>query len=450
MGLSFVLGGLMSATPLQSFAAGAALCATSLGTTFSILGASGLTATRLGTVLTSAAMLDDVVGLILVQVISNLGGSDSEFTAITVVRPIAVSFGLVIFLLLVCRFAVTPGTRLFQKHRGKAANLPFSARVNPNYVALLIHTGVLLGFVAGATYAGTSGLFAVYLAGASIRWWDDSFLATQDRDKPSSSAQSASSNDVSQDTTSPIEQRDGSDRSAGEKDTSQSDAIQQEPKDQGSPNIDMSDKDTQQPSGSFIYEKYYSVVVERILKPFFFVSLPPPLNPILPKTITLTSKSQASIGFAIPITKMFQADIVWRGIIYTILMLLGKLLTGLWLVRFDIRIPLGVGSPFPAGCSPWGWLKRPAQSQSQSTPSTISDRDPTTQQSSPASPQPQPQSTQLNPKSPLLKPLSLYPASILGSAMVARGEIGFLISSLAESNGIFAQPPSSSSWKSVV
>jgi hypothetical protein len=40
------------------------------------------------------------------------------------------------------------------------------------------------------------------------------------------------------------------------------------------------------------------------------------------------------------------------------------------------------------------------------------------------------------------KPISLYPASILGLAMVARGEIGFLISSLAESNGIFASTTS--------
>lgn len=36
------------------------------------------------------------------------------------------------------------------------------------------------------------------------------------------------------------------------------------------------------------------------------------------------------------------------------------------------------------------------------------------------------------------KPKSLYPPSILGLAMVARGEIGYLIASLAESQGIFS------------
>jgi len=61
------------ASSLQAFAAGAALCSTSLGTTFSVLQASGLSRTRLGAVLASAAMLDDVVGLIMVRIITGLG-----------------------------------------------------------------------------------------------------------------------------------------------------------------------------------------------------------------------------------------------------------------------------------------------------------------------------------------------------------------------------------------
>lgn len=45
------------------------------------------------------------------------------------------------------------------------------------------------------------------------------------------------------------------------------------------------------------------------------------------------------------------------------------------------------------------------------------------------------------------KPVSLYPASILGLAMVARGEIGFLISSLAETKGVFNTGEASSESK---
>jgi Kef-type K+ transport system membrane component KefB len=58
MALSFTLQGFMpDITPVQAFAAGAALCSTSLGTTFTILSTSGLNQSRVGVVLSSAAMM---------------------------------------------------------------------------------------------------------------------------------------------------------------------------------------------------------------------------------------------------------------------------------------------------------------------------------------------------------------------------------------------------------
>lgn len=41
-----------------------------------------------------------------------------------------------------------------------------------SYTPFVLHTITLLGFVIASTYAGTSNLFAAYLAGASISWWD--------------------------------------------------------------------------------------------------------------------------------------------------------------------------------------------------------------------------------------------------------------------------------------
>src|SRR6478735_10368515 len=113
--ISFAVMSMLNATPLQAFAAGAALCSTSLGTTFTILGTSGLSTTRLGVVLTSAAMMDDVVGLIMVQVISNLGGD--AFDAITVVRPIMVSLAFAIVIPIMCRFIVAPATVCLNSYR---------------------------------------------------------------------------------------------------------------------------------------------------------------------------------------------------------------------------------------------------------------------------------------------------------------------------------------------
>lgn len=83
---------------------------------------------------------------------------------------------------------------------------------------------------------------------------------------------------------------------------------------------------------------------------------------------------------------MLSASVVWRGIIYTALMILGKLACGLWVLPFKALI--------------------------------------------------QPPSGDLTASKPLRTRI-VYPPSILGFAMVARGEIGFLIASIAESNGIY-------------
>ncbi|KAI2726472.1 hypothetical protein CBS147354_4187 [Penicillium roqueforti] len=167
MGLSFILNELVGATSLQAFAAGAALSATSLGTTFTILSTTNLISTRLGTVTTSAAMLDDVVGLVMVQIISNLGGSASSFSSLTVIRPVFVSIGFAVGLLLLCAFFIKPMFKKVLSANPKVPNFMGSMQF-----AFLYQTVFLVGLVAGATYAGTSSLFAAYLAGVIVTWFD--------------------------------------------------------------------------------------------------------------------------------------------------------------------------------------------------------------------------------------------------------------------------------------
>ena len=125
--------------------------------------------TRLGTVLTSVAMMDDVVGLVLVQVISKLGPGRSSFHAITVVRPIAVSIGLTLSVLFACVYVVKP---LSSSIGGLGSStLMRLIRKYPDEATLTAHVAFLFGMVAVASYAGTSNLFAAYLAGASIGWY---------------------------------------------------------------------------------------------------------------------------------------------------------------------------------------------------------------------------------------------------------------------------------------
>lgn len=222
---AFCLQSLASTTPLQAFAAGTALCCTSLGTTFTILNTCDLAKTRLGTVLASAAMMDDVVGLVMVQVISRLGsGASSHAITAAVVRPIAVSVGLTLLVLLTCRYLVKPVSSLIGGPASSALMRVF--RKQPDQSALVSHTILLFGFVAAASYAGTSNLFAAYLAGASIGWYDSEVaqpLYIDDSEEPGGQNHT-------------IERIQSSLR------------------------------------GASVYKKYMEQPVARILKPFFFVS----------------------------------------------------------------------------------------------------------------------------------------------------------------------------------
>ncbi|QDS70207.1 hypothetical protein FKW77_006882 [Venturia effusa] len=425
--LSFTLQGIAGASPLQAFAAGAALCSTSLGTTFTILGTTDLTDTRLGVVLTSAAMLDDVVGLVMVQIISNLGASGSGFNSITVIRPVFVSLGFAVIFPLACWVLVSPMTSKLNNYRHNNPDGWVQRLIIREQTAFILHTLILIAMVTTSSYAGTSNLFAAYLSGAMVSWWDSEVphpsihledrrtdqLAGQDEDRDENLEPAILATDRKAKTES------------------------------------ISDTSTSRPScktsGAAIFHTYYAQPTEKILKPFFF----------------------ASIGFSIPISKMFTGRVVWRGTIYTLLMMLGKLACGLWLIRFTISIPKAVHQLQLPRClhtSASHFLGREtaahpptneAQAQTQGielqervaesepqnqahrdSPNPIEAHQDTPSTAIPLAPVGPPTNDHLS-ASPS-KPLSLHPASILGFAMVSRGEIGFLISSLADSNGIFS------------
>lgn len=405
IGLSYTLQGLLDATPLQAFAAGAALCSTSLGTTFTVLGSSGLSASRLGVVLTSAAMMDDVVGLVMVQVISNLGGED--FSAITVVRPVLVSIAFAIVVPVACLFVVKPCTLWFNKYRKSNPSSRIDELFTKTHTAFSFHTALLIVLITAATYAGTSNLFAAYIAGATISWWDS--------EVPHVTKQSES--EAVKETV-PV----SSDGSAGVMAGPSKDKDASIPEEQPTQPSEAKDalQEENQLCGAAIYEQYYQQAVSKLLQPLFF----------------------ASIGFSIPITRMFRGAIVWRGIVYTVLMALAKVVCGLWLVRLSIaptKTARRVKKALRLPSVPHFWGNAATRAAS---PSSNTDTNAATNEGNTVAPVADPATMVSNrertsaPNPP--KPLSIHPPLILALAMCARGEIGFLISGVAESNGIFS------------
>jgi len=147
----------MGASRITCFVAGVAMSATSLGTTFTILSTLGFAGTRLGTVLSCVAMVDDVVRSIVVRVVGNLSevmglaGSSLQGRGCELIFLLIVVGG---WGFKVCRGRFTAG-----KYAG--VRFAFLAPATP-----------FIGLRVAAGYAGTSVLFAVFLAGAVSTWWD--------------------------------------------------------------------------------------------------------------------------------------------------------------------------------------------------------------------------------------------------------------------------------------
>lgn len=157
---------------------------------------------------------------------------------------------------------------------------------------------------------------------------------------------------------------------------------------------------------------------------------------------------------------MFKGSVVWRGIIYALLMMFGKLITGIWLVRFSFSPLSSLANALKRRTSRLRCMCIPTRTSQNkekirqfptegvaalnnqaNTSNTKAKNRGSSDDQNPAghnesqeeSHAKQGGSTSIFPP----KPRSLYPPSILGLAMVARGEVGYLIASLAQSQGMF-------------
>ncbi|KAJ6511532.1 Cation/H+ exchanger [Mycena vitilis] len=297
---------------LQSFAAGAALSSTSLGTTLTVL-KPAYRRTRTGTVLMAAALLDDISGLVIAAILSQLSSYQSSIPWYIIVRPILVSFGFAFgipFLAFVLRH-VMERTVSSQEHGLFAPS-----------AQLFTAVATLSGFVVGARYAGTSELFGAYLAGACLAYIFS----------PLPSTLSAS------------------------------------PQDSAAPLL--------------AFNKHVMPILQCFLSPLFF----------------------ASIGSALPIRSLGSVDgssrVIWRGIVYSLLMGVAKMLVGVWMLVWP---DYGAGK---------GWLGRRLP-PSRSNPDEGNVDSPTVDNAPP-------------PDFP-----RFHSAALVGLAMIARGEIALIVAEIA-------------------
>lgn len=410
--------------------------------------------------------MDDVVGLVAVRVIEELrGGKGGSVDVVTVVRPVCVSLGFAVAAPVGCvvvgrmRRRVRWVTRLFGKVSGRCATL-FSRQ----QVAFACHTLFLLGMVTDASYAGTSDLFAAYIAGAVVSWWDGAVPETVGTDQGRAA------------------ETDGA-LEAG--------------------------------TGMAVYKAYYQSTVERVLRPLFFASIgfSIPVSQMFPGRIVWRGLIYALLmAFGKLLCGMWLLRVPLLSTLSssfrTFLSKLSTLLRMARITSFLLR-SRGSGSNDRASKQKAGVagtsndfalreiakttssVRKETEEVAQQPKAGSSEISPTTRQHSIQSSSGQQDASHLNeigqqlrppateqatnsdsalehdnedkdtpsplpsisastdlphpPSQSPPQPLSLYPALLLGTAMIARGEIGFLISSIANGNGSFGSGTGSSS-----
>ncbi|KAJ5245539.1 hypothetical protein N7489_005635 [Penicillium chrysogenum] len=311
---------------VETFIIGASLSATSLGTTFAVIsstsGSVNLAETRVGSVLVSAAVIDDVVGLIMLSVIGDLGklsGGGDVNLGWLIGRPIVASIGMALVMPIVTKWVFAPFFRKFIEHR--------FARYD-HISNIILMTLVLSAFIAIAGFTGTSVLFGAFLAGVFL-----TYIPSKHPEGPFVVLN----------------------REEGEREADKS------------------------PTFIHTFEKYLLGPQQYLMEPLFF----------------------SSIGFAIPFLELWTGERIWKGIVYTLLMTFAKCVVGIWVPVWQFTL---------GGKS----RKEPHEEQKTQGEPKIEGNNPSDEQQSEKD------------KGKTWKRAWLA-ATLLGSAMVARGEIGLLI-----------------------
>jgi Kef-type K+ transport system membrane component KefB len=154
----FIAGwGLLSLWPghswIEAVFMGAAMVATSVGITARVLSGMGLITAEASRVIIAAAVIDDVIGLLVLAVVSSLAKGSVNYLNIGLIAALAIGFTLLVVLF---------GSRVVNRVKQPVKNLKIDH-------SLLIFALVLcFGLAAVASLIGIAGIVGAFLAGVAL------------------------------------------------------------------------------------------------------------------------------------------------------------------------------------------------------------------------------------------------------------------------------------------
>jgi len=161
--LGYGVGHALGLGTLPAIVAGAALTATSVGITARVLSDLGMLKSVEGQIVLGAAVIDDVIGLIILAVVTDLVAGQ-EPSILGVLRTTGVAFGFIIVVLVAGRFLIPPLFRLIARS-GKEQTIAAMALALAFLLAVLasqVGSALIIGaFAAGLVLAPTEHVHAV-------------------------------------------------------------------------------------------------------------------------------------------------------------------------------------------------------------------------------------------------------------------------------------------------
>lgn len=154
----FVAGwGLLSLWPghswIEATFLGAAMVATSVGITARVLSGMGLITAEASRVILAAAVIDDVIGLLVLAVVSSLATGAVNYLSIGLIAVLAIAFTLVI---------IAFGSRVVNRVKQPVVNLKI------DHSLLMFALVLCFGLAAVANLIGIAGIIGAFLAGVAL------------------------------------------------------------------------------------------------------------------------------------------------------------------------------------------------------------------------------------------------------------------------------------------
>src|SRR5262245_65582459 len=156
--LPFIAGWLLAAAfrhgAIESIFMGAAMVATSLGITAQFLASKGLLQARASRIILAAAVIDDVLGLIVLAVVTSMAKGNINFAQLSLTAALAIGFTAMV---------VRWGTRAMR------AILPqITQRLRGSEVQFTLAMCLLFSLSVLSVYAGVAAIIGAFLAGMAL------------------------------------------------------------------------------------------------------------------------------------------------------------------------------------------------------------------------------------------------------------------------------------------